>query len=87
MFEWVPRVYSNPIFSTVSMGSARVNSLYSKKGKNIGDSTIKRSKELYGYTPEEKSDENMEWMLQHGYVTLKKYKYGPRRRRQKSEFT
>ena len=69
------------------MGSARVNSLYSKKGKNIGDSTIKRSKELYGYTPDEKSDENMEWMLQHGYVTLKKYKYGPRRRRQKSEFT
>jgi hypothetical protein len=69
------------------MRSKRVNSLYSKKGKNIGDLTIKRSMELYGYTPEEKSDENMEWMLQHGYVTLKKYKYGPRRRRQKSEFT
>ncbi len=63
------------------------DSLNSHKGMNIGDLVIKRSKELYGYTPEEKSDDNMEWMLQNGYVTLKKYRRGPRIRQQKSEFT
>ena len=67
---------------------ARARSLNPEKGKkNITDLVIKRSKDLYGYTPEEKSDENMEWMLRNGYVTLKKYKRGPRMRQQKSEFT
>jgi hypothetical protein len=64
------------------MISTRVNNLNPEKGtKHTRDLIIKRSKELYGYTPEEKSDENMEWMLQNGYVTLKKYKRGPRIRR------
>jgi len=74
--------------STVSMISTRVNSLNSEKGKkNSTDLVIKRSKELYGYTPEEKSDENMEWMLRNGYLKEKRYKRGTRGRRQKSEFT
>jgi hypothetical protein len=65
-----------------------VTSLISEnEKKNSTDQIIKRSKELYGYTPEEKSDENMEWMLQHGYLTLEKYKRSPRMRRLKSEFT
>jgi hypothetical protein len=65
-----------------------VNSLNSEKGKNtISDLVIKRSKELYGYTPKEKSDKNMEWMLRNGYLKEKRYKRGTRGRRRKSEFT
>ena len=37
---------------------------------------IKRSKDLYGYTPKEKSDENMEWMLHNGYIKEKSRKPG-----------
>ena len=74
--------------STVSMISTRVNSLNSEKGKkNSTDLVIKRSKELYGYTLEEKSDENMEWMLRNGYLKEKRHKRGTRGRRRKSEFT
>jgi hypothetical protein len=45
---------------------------------------IKRSKELYGYTPEEKSDENMEWMIKNGYIQKKRNKRGTRGRRSKT---
>jgi len=70
------------------MISTRVNSLSSEKGKeNSTNLVIKRSKELYGYTPEEKSDENMEWMLRNGYIKEKRYKRGTRGRRRKTEFT
>ena len=72
------------LISTVSLISTRVNSLNSEKGKkNNTDLVIKRSKELYGYTPEEKSDENIEWMLRNGYIKekKKKYKRGTRGRR------
>ena len=34
--------------------------------------------ELYGFTPEEKSDENEKWMLQNGYFGKKKLKRGTR---------
>ena len=68
--------------------STPVNSLNSEKGKkNISDLLIKRSKDLYGYTPEEKSDENIEWMLRNGYLKEKKYKRSTRGRRRKLEFT
>ncbi len=40
--------------------------------RNPTDSVIQRSKELYGYTPEEKSDENRDWMLQNGYLKKKR---------------
>ena len=67
--------------------STRVTGLNSEKGKNSTDQVIKRSKELYGYTPEEKSDENIEWMLQNGYLKEKRHKRGIRGRRTKTELT
>ncbi len=70
------------------MVSTSVTSLNSEKGKKkITDLLIKRSKDLYGYTPEEKSNENMEWMLQHGYLKDKRHRRGSRGKRRKSEFT
>ena len=70
------------LISTVPMLSTRVNGLNSKQGEtNTTDLVIKRSKELYGYTPEEKSDENIEWMLRNGYLKEKKNKRGTRGRR------
>ena len=70
------------------MISTRVNGLISEKGKkNSTDQVIKRSKELYGYTPEEKSDENMEWMLQNGYLQKKRHRRGTRGRRSKPKRT
>ena len=64
----------------------RVNSLNSEKERKLAtDLLIKRSKELYGFTPDEKSDENVEWMLRNGYLKAKKYKRGTRGRRRKSE--
>ena len=63
------------------MLSSRVNSLNSEKGKNTTDNVIKRSKELYGYTPDEKSDDNIEWMLRNGYLKEMKNKRGARGRR------
>jgi len=70
------------------MISTRVNGLISEKEKKSStDQVIKRSKELYGYTPEEKSDENMEWMLENGYLQKKRYKRGARGRRTKTKST
>ena len=63
------------------MLSLRVNGLTSEKGeKSNTDLVIKRSKELFGYTPEEKSNENIEWMLRNGYLKEKKNKRGTRER-------
>ena len=67
------------------MISTRVTPLTQEKdSKNSTDLVIKRSKELYGYTPEEKSDQNMEWMLQNGYLKKKRNKRGTRGRRTKT---
>jgi hypothetical protein len=64
------------------MVCTRVNGLISEKGKkNNTDLVIKRSKELFGYTPEEKSNENIEWMLRNGYIKERKSKRGARGRR------
>ncbi len=64
----------------------RVNALSSiKTKKRTTDLVIKRSKELYGYTPEEKSNENIKWMLQNGYMKDKKHRRGTRGRRSKDE--
>ena len=60
----------------------RVNSLISEKGKkNNTDLVIKKSMELFGYTPEEKSNENIEWMLRNGYIKENTSKRGTRGRR------
>jgi len=68
------------------MVSTRVTVLSSENAKkNSTDNVIKRSKELYGYTPEEKSDQNMEWMLQNGYIQKKRNKRGTRGRRAKTK--
>jgi hypothetical protein len=68
------------------MISTRVTILISEnEKKNSTDNVIKRSKELYGYTPEEKSDQNMEWMLQNGYLKKKRHKRGTRGRRTKTK--
>lgn len=73
------------LISPVYMISTRVNGLISEKGsENSTDQVIKRSKEIYGYTPEEKSDENMEWMLANGYLQKKRHKRGTRGRRTKT---
>ncbi len=70
------------------MISTRVNGLNPEKDeKSATDQVIKRSKELYGYTPEEKSDENMKWMLQNGYLKGKRHKRGARGRRSKAKST
>lgn len=55
--------------------------------KNSTDQVIKRSKELYGYTPEQKSDENMEWMIQNGYLQKKRNRRGTRGRRSETKTT
>jgi len=79
VLRWSTRII---LISTVPMIPTRVNSLNSEKGKkNNTDLVIKRSKELYGYTPAEKSDENIEWMLRNGYIKEKRHKRGARRRR------
>ena len=66
----------------------RVNALSAVKTKKSStDRVIARSKDLYGFTPEEKSDENMEWMLQNGYIQEKRHRRGVRGRRRKAEET
>ncbi len=81
VLRWSIRI---TLISTVPMLSTRVNGLNSEKGEtNTTDLVIKRSKELYGYTPEEKSDENIEWMLRNGYLKEKKNKRGTRGRQRK----
>jgi hypothetical protein len=81
VLRWSIRI---PFISTVSMISTRVDSLNTEEGEtNTTDLVIKRSKELYGYTPEEKSNENIEWMLRNGYLKEKKNKRGTRGRQRK----
>ena len=64
-----------------------MNALSSGKGKRSPtDLLIKRSKELYGYTPEEKSDENMEWMLRNGYLKEKRNRRGTRGKGKREAF-
>jgi hypothetical protein len=44
--------------------------------KKTTDVIIERSVELYGYTPEQKTAENLKWMRQHGYLTTKRNRVG-----------
>jgi len=37
----------------------------------LADLVIKKSVELFGFTPEEKSDENLKWMQENGYFRKK----------------
>jgi hypothetical protein len=43
-----------------------------RRKKSFSDLVIEKSVELFGYTPDEKSDRNMKWMRENGY--MKKHK-------------
>lgn len=46
----------------------RMNAPNKHKGKrSLTDIIIEKSVELYGFTPDEKSDENLKWMFEKGY--------------------
>jgi len=56
-----------------------VNALNEDKGKKSStDLVIERSVELFGFTPDEKSDENLKWMRENGYriKQVKRYRRG-----------
>ena len=42
--------------------------------KSCSDRVIEKSVELFGFTPDEKSDNNMKWMSEHGYLVKHKRK-------------
>jgi hypothetical protein len=58
-----------------------------KEKKSLTDLIIEKSVELYGYTPDERSDNNVKWMLENGYLNKQAQKHGrdSRRRRSKSK--
>ena len=58
-----------------------------KEKKSFTDIVIEKSVELYGFTPDEMSDENQNWMLENGYLSRRsqKRRRGIRGRRPKSE--
>jgi hypothetical protein len=58
-----------------------------KKKKSLTDLVIERSVELYGFTPDERSDENLNWMLENGYMNrqAQRKRRGTRGRRSKLE--
>ena len=48
-----------------------MNKLSVEKKMVLADLVIKKSVELFGFTPEEKSDENLKWMQENGYFRKK----------------
>ena len=58
-----------------------------KGKKSSTDLVIEKSVERYGFTPNEKSDENLKWMRENGYLSknAQKDKHGIRRKRLKSK--
>jgi len=50
-----------------------------KREKSVTDLAIERSIEVLGCTFDERSEENLKWMREHGYI-IKKSKRGSRRR-------
>ncbi len=60
----------------------RVSRLDVEKGeKSSTDLVIEKSVELYGFTPNEKSDENLKWMREQGYGIKQVQKRGRARHR------
>jgi len=51
-----------------------------KEKKSLTDLIIEKSVDIYGFTPNEKSDENLKWMRRNGYSikSVRKYKKGMR---------
>jgi hypothetical protein len=61
-----------------------VSRLDVEKGKkSFTDLIIERSVELYGFSPDEKSDENLKWMRENGYQIrqARRNRHGTRGRR------
>ena len=67
-----------------------MNGLGSEKGKRSStDLVIEKSVELYGFTPDEKSNENLEWMRKNGYLSerVKRHKRGTRGRHARAKIS
>jgi hypothetical protein len=43
-----------------------------RRKKSFSDLVIEKSVELFGYTPDEKSDINLKWMRENGYMKKQK---------------
>ena len=58
-----------------------------RRKKRFSDLVIEKAVELYGFTPDERSDKNMKWMRENGYLIkqTQKHRRGTRGRRSKSE--
>ena len=54
-----------------------------KEKKSLTDLIIERSVELYGFTPDERSDENLKWMRENGYGVKQMRKRGRERGRRR----
>ena len=70
------------IRTTVDVNT-HVNTPVIEKGKKSStDLVIEKSVQLYGFTPNEKSDENLKWMRANGYLIkqVQKYRRGTRER-------
>ena len=66
----------------------RVSRLDIEKGmKSSTDLVIEKSVDLYGFTPNEKSDENLKWMRENGYQIkqVQRHRRGSRGRHKRSE--
>jgi len=50
----------------------RREKMKSRVQKKFSDLVVKKSIELFGFTPKEKSDQNLKWMLENGYKLKKK---------------
>ena len=74
--------------STPAFVTTRVSRLDAEKGKkSFTDLVIEKSVSLFGFTPDEKSDENLKWMRENGYLIkqVKRRGRSTRGRRLKSE--
>jgi hypothetical protein len=60
--------------------STHANRLSSKEKGSTAELVGKRAKEVYGFTLKERSDENLAWMLQNGFLKRKRKKVGIRGR-------
>jgi len=52
-----------------------VNKLRVEKKKKSTDIIIEKSVELFGFTPDEMSDDNQNWMIENGYINKRSKKH------------
>ena len=51
------------------------NKLSVEKKKKSTDIIIEKSVELFGFTPDEMSDDNQNWMIENGYLNKRSKKH------------